>query len=291
MIELELHKQLNSAHGNMNLNIKVFIKKGEFITLYGPSGAGKTSILKMIAGLLSPSEGNIIVNGKSWFNSEKKTNLSPQKRNVGFVFQNYALFPNMSVAQNLKYAQQVKDHSFYNEIVDMLEINHFLDQNINLLSGGQQQRISIGRALLNKPEILLLDEPLSALDVEMRSKLQDYLKAIHKKFGITTVLVSHDPGEILKLSSKVIELREGKINRVNHPQVLFGQHKISGKFQFIGEIVSIEKADVVAIASILIGSSLSKIIVSQEEEKEFSVGDKVLVATKAFNPVIQKIER
>lgn len=290
MIKLNLHKKLRTSGGEMNLQVETEIKTGSLTTIYGPSGAGKTSVLRMLAGLLTPDNGNIELNGKLWFESTQKINLKPQLRKVGFVFQDYALFPHMTVRENLKFALENKQSSsVINELIELVELGDLENRKPQTLSGGQKQRVALARALVRKPELLMLDEPLSALDHAMRSKLQDYILQIHKEYNLTTLLVSHEMGEVFKMSDEVIVLDEGKIIKQGDPSVLFSNQQVSGKFQFTGEILNIQKEDIIYIISVLIDNNLVKVVADEREAVQLSVGDKVLVASKAFNPIIQKI--
>ena len=222
MIEFNLEKQLNFAEGSRPLELSVTLKKGQFVTLYGKSGAGKTSILRMLAGLLRPDAGQIQVEGKYWYDEQKNILLSPQKRQLGFLFQDYALFPNMSVRENLVFAlQKGQSDAIIQELIELMELGELQNRKPNTLSGGQQQRVALARALVQKPPLLLLDEPLSALDQEMRLKLQNYLLEIHKKYSLTTILVSHEPNEILRLSDTVYVIEQGRLVNTCSPQELF----------------------------------------------------------------------
>lgn len=275
----------------MNLKVNFAIEDGQLVTLYGDSGAGKTSILRMVSGLMKPDGGQILINGEPWYDSGKGINIKTQKRKVGFVFQDYALFPNMTILENLRFAlSKRQSEEVIHELIELIELGDLRNKLPFTLSGGQQQRVALARALVQKPEILLLDEPLSALDLKIRLKLQDYIIRVHKQYSLTTLLVSHDVGEISKLSSHVMILEEGKIVRQGIPSDIFGNENISGKFKFTGEILNIEAQDVVYIVSVLIQNELVKVIAQEEEVKEFSIGDKVVVASKAFNPVIYKID-
>jgi len=290
MIRLNLQKTLNSAGGKMILDLKLNIEKGQFITLFGESGAGKTSTLRMLSGLLKPDNGSITVGDTTWFDSQGKIDLKPQQRKVGYVFQDYALFPNMTVRQNLEYAlQKDQDKSIIGELLDFAELGELALRKPETLSGGQKQRVALARALVQRPEILILDEPLSALDLKMRIKLQEYLLQVHKKFKLTTILVSHDIGEIVKLSDRVFELQNGRVIKNGTADDFFGLNKTSAKFRFSGEVLRIEKDDVMYIISVLIGNGIIKVVSDRTEALGLKVGDQVLVASKAFNPIIQKI--
>ena len=291
MIKIDIHKKLSAFAGEMKLHIQCQIKKGELVTLYGESGAGKTSTLRILAGLLKPDKGEIKVNEVSWADTKNNFFLAPQKRNIGYVFQDYALFPNMSVLQNLEFASNKgQNKKVIAELIEMMELGDLTNRKPQTLSGGQQQRVALARALVCKPNILLLDEPLAALDYKIRLKLQDYITRIHNEYDLTTILISHDIGEIMKLSGRVLVLDQGKIVRQGIPSEIFSNEKISGKFKFIGEILKIEPQDVVLIVSVLIQNTVVKIIADKSEMQTLNVGDKVMVASKAFNPILYKIE-
>ncbi len=290
MIHLYLEKKLTAENGDMQMQVDINIEQGKFITIYGSSGAGKTSILRMLAGLLQPDKGLITVNQKTWFDSKNKINVKAQKRRIGFVFQQYSLFPNMTIKENLLFAlDKGQDIKIVDELISTIELNDLQNRKPEKLSGGQMQRVALARALVRRPEILVLDEPLSALDAKMRTKLQDYILKLHRQYNLTTILVSHDPGEVIKMSDKIFLLENGKITKEGNPINIFTTKKVSGKFQFSGQIIQIEKQDVIYILTILIEGSLVKVIADETEIKDMNVGDKVMVASKAFNPIIQKI--
>lgn len=285
MIVVKVKKQLIGYKGKFTLEADFTVEKGEFLTIFGKSGSGKTTILRMIAGLEKPDEGYIEFDGKVYLDSSKKINLPPQKRNVGFVFQNYALFPNMTVYENVAYAVDKKQLDRVDEVLKTVELYSLKDRYPSSLSGGQQQRVALARAIVKNPDILLLDEPLSALDYSIRSKLQDELKKIHKIFNLTTVLVSHDKPEVFKLSDRVIYLEDGKIKKIGTPREVFIEKSISGKFSFYGTVLDVRKADLVYVITVDIDGNLVEVATTQE----FKVGEEVLVGTKAFNPVVIKV--
>ncbi|MBT8280598.1 MAG: ABC transporter ATP-binding protein [Muriicola sp.] len=290
MIKAQIHKKLSAAGGEFSLNAELNIPKGSLLTVYGPSGSGKTSLLRSLAGLLTPDKGFISFQDKTWYNSEKKINLPPQKRNIGYVFQDYALFPNMSVKENLEFASNKKDPE--NTVDELLSAMHLLElenRKPDTLSGGQKQRVALARALAQKPDVLLLDEPLAALDTSMRISLQEYILKAHKNQGLTTIMVSHDVTEIIKLSDMTIILDEGHISQVGPPGELFMEKHISGKFQFTGTVLQLIQEDVIYIVSVLIGKNVIKVVAHSAEIDGILPGDKVVVASKAFNPVIYKI--
>ena len=290
-MKLKLHKRLHSTGGEMDLSMNFNIREGQFITLFGESGAGKTSVLRMIAGLMQPDEGVISVHDQIWYDSEKKINLSPQKRNIGVVFQDYALFPNMTVRENLQFAlQKGQNHKVINELIEIVELGSLESRSPLTLSGGQKQRVAIARAIVQRPKILLLDEPLSALDAKIRIKLQDYLLDLHRSFGLTTILISHDVSEIFKLSDDVIKMKQGSIIKQGSPTDVFINQEISGKFKFAGEVLHIEKQEVIYVITVMIQSTIVKVVAQESEVTDLHIGDRVMVASKAFNPIIYRID-
>lgn len=289
MIRIDIHKKLGPKDGGINLDLNLEIKEGQIATFYGESGAGKTSTLRILAGLLAPDDGEIIVKDRIWFSKKKKINISPQKRSIGFVFQDYALFPHLTVRQNLEFVTKTRRNDLIEDLITLMDLKGFQKQKPETLSGGQKQRTALARALVQQPEILLLDEPLTALDSKTRLKLQDYLLEAHKKFGMTTLLVSHDLGEIHKLSNQVFVLDKGRVSQQGSPDKIFIQQQISGKFKFTGEVLHIVKEDVVYIVSVIIQQQVIKVVAQESEVSNLKVGDKVIVASKAFNPIIYKI--
>ncbi len=290
MIEIFVNKKLISSFGDMLLDVKLNLEEGNLIALYGKSGAGKTSLLKIIAGLLSPEKGMIKVDNEVWLDTDKGLNLSPQKRNIGFLFQEYSLFPNMTVKENLEFAlTKGQPNKIINELLEIVDLGDLQFRKPDSLSGGQKQRVALARSLVQKPKILMLDEPLSALDYEMRDKLQQYILQLHNEYKLTTLLISHDISEILKMSDYLMEIDRGKIINQGLATDVFSFNKINAKFQFTGEILKMEKQDFIFIISVIIGKDLVKVIADDSEAKDLRVGDKVFIASKAFNPIIQKI--
>jgi molybdate transport system ATP-binding protein len=218
MIEIKIFRKLHSANGLLELQFDNVIGQGEFITIYGPSGAGKTSVIRMIAGLLTPDDGHISVDQTVWFDKSAKIDIKPQLRNIGIVFQDYSLFPNMTVKENLLYAlEKGQSASVVDMLLQLTELGQLQNKRPAYLSGGQKQRVALARALVRKPKILLLDEPLSALDYEMQSKLQEYILTAHDEFKLTTIMISHDLLEVLKMSSRVLVLEDGHIKKDGQP--------------------------------------------------------------------------
>ena len=266
MIKLRLKKQMHTPLGEEWLDLDLNIPQGGFIALFGESGAGKTTFLRMLAGLIKPHEGYIEVDGEVWFDSQKKIDLPIQQRRTGFVSQENNLFPHMTVRGNLEFACRDKgDHSSIKEWVALMGLKGLEDRRPDQLSGGQNQRVSLIRALISKPKVLLLDEPLSDLDIHSRLNLQDEIIKAHQRTKITTVLVSHDLSEVFKLSKKVFVIDKGKVTRSGSPQEVFVNNDQSGKFRFTGEIIEIQKEGVVNILTLNIGNHLTKVVATDEE--------------------------
>jgi len=281
VIEININKKLHGASGEMNLHVDLSIESGEFLSLSGQSGSGKTTLLRILAGL-EEAQGSIKVDGEVWL--DDFTSLAVQKREIGFVFQDYALFENMSVEENLLFVN--KDKELAKHLLEVTELSELKKRFPSTLSGGQKQRVSLCRALMNRPKLLLMDEPLSALDPSIRAKLQDEILALHKEFGTTTIMISHDPSEIYKLSKRVVVLNHGKIIDDGSPKNVLLKQKGSQKFSFKGELLEIQKVDVIYIAIISIGQQIVEVVVSSQEAKTLKVGDAVDVSTKAFSPII-----
>lgn len=229
------------ANKNQNLTIANFslqVEKGSFTTLLGPSGCGKTTLLRLISGFLEPSDGEIFVNNVNM------KGVSPEKRKIGMVFQDYALFPHMSVEQNILYGLKANNKTLklskeqmkekLQQIAQSLDLSELLSRYPHELSGGQQQRVALARALILNPTILLMDEPLSSLDTKLREKVREELKDIQKKFGITTIYVTHDQDEALSLSDKIAVINEGKLLQLDSPRDIFYKPKDRFVADFIG---------------------------------------------------------
>ena len=274
----------------MKLDLKMHFEEGKLITLYGKSGAGKSTFLMLLAGLMNPEKGYIRMGEEVWTDTAKDIFLPPQKRNIGFVFQEYSLFPNMTVRENLCFGLgKGQSKAIIDKLVDIIDLGQLQSRKPNTLSGGQKQRVALARALVSQPKMLLLDEPLSALDHEMRLKLQSYILEVHREFGLTTLLISHDVSEIIRLSDFMIEMDHGNIIRQGNPADMFTNDRVNAKFQFTGEVIGMVKQDFIVIVTVLIGKDLVKVIANDQEAANLQIGDKVLIASKAFNPIIHKI--
>ncbi len=221
-------KMLHTARGPRQFDATFEVKQGEILAISGPSGAGKTTILRILAGLTTVDSGHIEIDRETWLDTDQKINLPTRRRSIGFVFQDFALFPHMTVRQQLDFATPKKPpkHSIdglhsIDELLHLMDLEGLQHQRPALLSGGQQQRVAIARAIARKPRLLLLDEPLSALDDEMRHKLQDYILKVRERYQLTILLISHHLPEIFRLADSVITLDQGRIVKKGLPADIF----------------------------------------------------------------------
>ena len=221
-------------------DLNLFIGKGEFLTMLGPSGSGKTTCLMMLAGFETATHGDIRLDGRPI------NNIPPHKRGIGMVFQNYALFPHMTVAENLAFPLEVRKmgkaeiEEKVKRALDMVQMGAFGGRRPAQLSGGQQQRIAVARALVFDPELVLMDEPLGALDKQLREQMQYEIKHIHERLGVTVVYVTHDQSEALTMSDRVAVFNDGRIQQLAPPNVLYEEPENSFVAQFIGENNTLE---------------------------------------------------
>lgn len=240
-LRFQATKMLHTAQGPQPFDISFQLESGQTLAIYGPSGSGKTTLLRILAGLTPADTGHIEVAGETWLDTQHNIGLPTRHRSIGFVFQDFALFPNLTVRGQLEYALPAKANKATRSIVDdllqLMELEELQQRRPALLSGGQQQRIAIARAIARGPRLLLLDEPLSALDDDMRHKLQDYLLKIQRHFHLTTLLVSHHTPEIFRLSNNVIQLDKGRITSHGTPESVF-----TNKFHITGTILDLTPA-------------------------------------------------
>ncbi|EJG9616626.1 sulfate/molybdate ABC transporter ATP-binding protein [Campylobacter jejuni] len=290
MIKIDIKLPINTAKGKKQLELNTCLKANEITAIFGESGAGKTTLLKIIAGLIKPEFGRIEVGDELWLDTQKNINLAIQKRKIGFVFQDYALFPNMSVKENISYAATSKQK--VEELLSLMNLENLAKIYPKNLSGGQAQRVALARALAREPQILLLDEPLSALDFKMRSFLQDELVKILQHFKITTLLVSHDLAEIYKLSHRILELSDGKIIKDARTNEFFTSSNLSAKLRLSATLLEIKKSDILVVLTLLLNQDIIKITLSEEEflkaYQDIKIGDTLVLSVKAFNPLILK---
>ncbi|MDH5381345.1 MAG: ATP-binding cassette domain-containing protein [Cyclobacteriaceae bacterium] len=276
MVRLNIKRELHASSGPFQLVIDLSFEKGSFTSITGPSGSGKTSLLRMISGLMRPDDGSILYDGEVWFDKHDRIDVSTKKRKVGFLFQDYALFPNMTVLQNLKYAAGKENEEFIDELVEVMDIEGFLEKNPNLLSGGQQQRVALARALVRKPKLLLLDEPLSALDAYNREKIQFYLKKAYKKYNLTVLMVTHNAPEIIRLSDVVIKLENGKIAKQGTIRDFFYKAEDNNNY-LNAEVIKKHITDKQYCLTLLIGDQIIEVKVSDTEFQNVEEAAKVKI--------------
>lgn len=263
-------------------NINLEIKDGEFFSILGPSGCGKTTLLRMIAGFIKPDSGAI------YLGNENIVNLAPNKRNVNTIFQKYALFPHMTVYENVAFPLKLKKvdketiDKEVRKFVELVDLKDHIDKKPSQLSGGQQQRVSIARALINKPGVLLLDEPLSALDAKLRQNLLIELDNIHEEVGITFIFITHDQQEALSISDRIAVMNKGKILQVGTPAEVYESPADSFVADFIGENNFFEGI----VTEIIEGSQFGKVKTKNmgelifELDKKVNVGDAIRVSIR-----------
>lgn len=227
-------KQFGDSYAVENFNLD--IEKGEFVSFLGPSGCGKTTTLRMVAGFEMPTSGRITLGGSDI------TDKAPNQRNVGMIFQAYALFPNMTVSQNIGFGLRIRKESEaavkerVDEMINLINLQKHASKYPYQLSGGQQQRVALARALANRPQVLLLDEPLSALDAKIRVALRAEIRAIQRRLGITAIFVTHDQEEALSISDRIVVMNEGRIEQVGTPFEIYNFPQTSFVANFVGSL-------------------------------------------------------
>lgn len=280
-------------------NISLEISKGEFITLLGSSGCGKTTTLRIIAGLEQPDAGSV------WLDGREVTGLEPNQRDVNTVFQNYALFPHMNVAENIGYGLKLKKvpkseiRKKVSQMLELVQLEGYEKRKPSELSGGQKQRVAIARALVNNPKVLLLDEPLGALDLQLRRAMQIELKHLQKKLGITFIYITHDQEEAINMSDRIAVMKDGRIEQIGTPDEIYNHPKTSYVATFVGnanilhgaaERIQGENA-IVKIGNdrVIVKLKTSQQNTEDTEVKQYlSAGEKVTLAVRSENILLQE---
>ena len=277
-------------------NISLEISKGEFITLLGPSGCGKTTTLRIIAGLEQPDAGSV------WLDGREVTGLEPNQRDVNTVFQNYALFPHMNVAENIGYGLKLKKvpkneiRKKVSQMLELVQLEGYEKRKPSELSGGQKQRVAIARALVNNPKVLLLDEPLGALDLQLRRAMQIELKHLQKKLGITFIYITHDQEEAINMSDRIAVMRDGRIEQIGTPDEIYNHPKTSYVATFVGNaniLHGVAESIQGENAIVKIGNDrvIVKLETSQQDTRAkqyLAAGEKVTLAVRSENILLQE---
>ena len=280
-------------------NISLEISKGEFITLLGSSGCGKTTTLRIIAGLEQPDAGSV------WLDGREVTGLEPNQRDVNTVFQNYALFPHMNVAENIGYGLKLKKvpkseiRKKVSQMLELVQLEGYEKRKPSELSGGQKQRVAIARALVNNPKILLLDEPLGALDLQLRRAMQIELKHLQKKLGITFIYITHDQEEAINMSDRIAVMRDGRIEQIGTPDEIYNHPKTSYVATFVGNANILHgAAESIQGENAIVKIGNDRVIVKLETSQQntedtgvkqyLSAGEKVTLAVRSENILLQE---
>ena len=280
-------------------NISLEISKGEFITLLGSSGCGKTTTLRIIAGLEQPDAGSV------WLDGREVTGLEPNQRNVNTVFQNYALFPHMNVAENIGYGLKLKKvpkseiKKKVSQMLELVQLEGYEKRKPSELSGGQKQRVAIARALVNNPKVLLLDEPLGALDLQLRRAMQIELKHLQKKLGITFIYITHDQEEAINMSDRIAVMKDGRIEQIGTPDEIYNHPKTSYVATFVGNANILHGvAESIQGENAIVKIGNDRVIVKLETSQQdtgdtrakqyLAAGEKVTLAVRSENILLQE---
>ena len=265
------------------------VKRGEFVTFLGPSGCGKTTTLRMIAGFEIPTEGEILLDGK------EIGNLPPNKRPINTVFQRYALFPHLNIFDNIAFGLKLKKLSKdeikrkVKKVLEMVDLEGFETRKVATLSGGQQQRIAIARALVNEPQILLLDEPLGALDLKMRKEMQLELKSMHERLGITFIYITHDQEEAINMSDRIVVMNQGRFEQTGTPDEIYNHPKTSYVATFVGN-ANILKGKAAGINGPFVQVKIGSEIASIYTDEKVKAGNEITFAVRSENIVLDENE-
>lgn len=291
LLNISIRHSLQTAHGILPMEIDLLAKKGSIVAITGPSGAGKTTLLRQIAGLVSPHSGYIKFGNTVWLDTTAKIFQSPQLRTIGFVFQDYALFPHLTVRENLLYAlNKGENPAIVDELLNAVELTQLTDRKPGQLSGGQQQRVALARALVRRPDLVLLDEPLAALDHTMRRRLQEYLLNLQQQLGFTMILVTHDLGEIFRMAHQVVVLENGKVVKYGSPaEVYLPENDNNDELILYCEVLSCTINEDYLLVSALIQQSIRTIKLPPHWLSELSPGRSFALRYSMEIPYIELI--
>ena len=287
---VDIKKSFPNGRGEaFTLDAAFSIPKGKITVIFGPSGSGKSTILRLLAGLEKAEHGHILNGGKTWFDSAKGLDLPPKDRRTGFLFQDLALFPHMNVMQNLLYTTGKKNRAKAEELLEMTQLSGLKDRRPDELSGGQRQRLALARALAGSPNLLLLDEPFSALDREVKKKLYDELTTLHDSLGFTAVMVTHDMAEAYRLAEHAVILKEGKVTKEGSPEEVFLGKSLSTRIQLPAKVIAMESDEIHTLLTVEEGLRTFRVFVDNEEAEKIEIGDEVIVAAKASDALVFKV--
>lgn len=287
---VDIKKSYISGRGKpFTLDAAFSIPKGKITVVFGPSGSGKSTILRLLAGLEKGEHGHIRRSGETWFDSVRGLDLTPQERRTGFLFQDLALFPHMSVGDNILYTAGKKNKSRVDELLEMTELSGMKDRRPQELSGGQRQRLALARALAGEPGLLLLDEPFSALERQVKLKLYDDLIELHAKLGFTAVMVTHDMAEAYRLAEHAVVLKEGRVTKEGTPEEVFLGKSLSTRIQLPMRVIAMESDEIHTLLTVEEGLRTFRVFVDNEEAEKIEVGDEVVVAAKASDALVFKV--
>jgi molybdate transport system ATP-binding protein len=281
---------LHTAQGPQLFDVGFELPQGQTLAIHGPSGSGKTTLLRILAGLAPADTGYIRVAGETWLDTGRRIDLPTRHRSIGLVFQDFALFPHLTVRSQLEYALPATTkkttraaRTIIDELLELMELEELQHRRPALLSGGQQQRIAIARAIARGPRLLLLDEPLSALDDEMRLKLQDYLLKIQRHYHLTTLLVSHHAADIFRLSNNVIQLKKGRVERQGPPAEVFADKP---HITISGTIIDLTPAGDSFLVRIDCAGAILRLTISPTRAATLQPGRPITLTATLLNPEI-----
>ncbi|WP_247233302.1 ABC transporter ATP-binding protein [Telluribacter sp. SYSU D00476] len=291
-LDISIRHNLNTAQGVISLEVALAVQPGTILALTGPSGAGKTTLLRIVAGLIQPQAGLVRHGSEVWTDTTGRVFRAPQRRPVGFVFQDYALFPHLTVRQNLTFAlDKGQEEAIVDELLRAVELTELAGQKPAQLSGGQQQRVALARALVRKPQVLLLDEPLAALDRDMRYRMQDLLLDLHRRYRFTMILVTHDLAEIFRLADRVARIEGGRVAQEGSPgEVYTHRQELSQEPLLYGEVLSVEANGGGLVVLALIQQQVRRLRVPQALATQLTPGRSFLLRYSLETPMIELID-
>ncbi len=289
--EVDLHKSFPNTKGeNFNLDVTFTVPAAKITVVFGPSGAGKSTVLRFMAGLEEADHGSIKCGGNIWFDSAKGINVSPQKRSAGFLFQDLALFPHLNVKDNIIYpVGRNCERQKLSTLLEMTQLEGLESRFPDELSGGQKQRVALARALIKEPDLLLFDEPFSALDSAVKNRLHDELIELHKKIGFTAMLVTHDISEAYRLAEHAVILKNGRVVTEGTPEKIFLGRGLSARIQIPAKVVSMESDEIHTLLTVEDGRRIFRVFVDNDEAETIAIGDDIIVAAKASDALVFKI--